>query len=427
VSTLTDRLRGIIGPPAPGHPSSGDRATASQPIDDALGGEWRAGECGACFIVETRIGPDTPHGWTTVGSIGEQLTSAAHYAPMVAGGSPARPPFIFFDLETTGLNGGAGTYAFLVGCGEFDGAAFAIRQFVLTRFADERPLLEGVRRALGEAGALVSFNGKSFDAPLLETRYLFHRLQGIQGARPHLDMLHSARRFWGGARSTLEPACSLTALEREILGVTRPHDVAGFEIPARYFQFVRSGDARPLAAVLEHNRGDLLSLAALTSRILSLVRAGSDAAHDPREALALGLVYSQAGLDTRAVDAYRRATAMIDENSCGSGIDAGALRLAALRALALLSRRMRRHGDAARYWQQILEVDRCPAHVWREATEALAIHHEHRVRDLETAKAFALRSLDVGTGSARAAAARHRLERLDRKLRVSEPRLAWLS
>ena len=427
MSTLTDRLRGIIAPLPSGHAQPGGDPIPSQPIGDVLGGEWRPGECGACFVVETRLDSDVRHGWTTVGSIGDQLASAAHYAPMVAGGAPARLPFIFFDLETTGLNGGAGTYAFLVGCGGFDDGAFAIRQFVLTRFADERPLLESVRFALGEAGALVSFNGKSFDAPLLETRYLFHRLPGIQGARPHLDTLHSARRFWGGAGAALESACSLTALEREILGVSRPHDVPGFEIPARYFQFVRSGDARPLAAVLEHNRGDLLSLAALTSRILALVRAGADAARDPGEALGLGLVYSQAGLDTRAIDAYRRATAMIDETSSGSGIDAGALRLAALRGLALLSRRMRRHADAARYWQQILEIERCPAQVWREATEALAIHHEHRVRDLETAKAFALRSLDAGTGSARAAAARHRLERLDRKLRVSEPRLAWLS
>src|SRR4029079_11606986 len=101
-----------------------------------------------------------------------ELGGSAGGAPLFGGGEP-RPPFIFFDLETTGLNGGAGTHVFLVGCGWFEDARFRTRQYVMTRSAAERPLLATIARELSRAGALVSFNGKSFDAPLLETRYLF--------------------------------------------------------------------------------------------------------------------------------------------------------------------------------------------------------------------------------------------------------------
>ena len=186
----------------------------------------------------------------------------------------------------------------------------------------------------------------------------------------------------------------------------------GFEIPARYFQFVRTGDARPLAAVLEHNRLDLLSLAALTARLLHLARAGPDAARDAREALALGRVYARAGLDERARDALRHA---IDR--CRSPRGAfDPIRIDALRALALACRRARRYDEAAACWRQLLEIRGCPPPIAREATEALAIHHEHRVRDLAAAKAFALRSAGSGPRPGLDAAAQHRLARIERKM-----------
>src|SRR5207247_6217458 len=117
-----------------------------------------------------------------------------------------------------------------------------------------------------------------------------------------VDMLHPARRFWkrgsDGARAFQASGdhCSLISLEKQILGIRRTGDVPGFEIPGRYFQFVRTGDARPLAAVLEHNRVDLLSLAALTARLFHVTRHGPEAARDAREALALGHVYMRSGL-----------------------------------------------------------------------------------------------------------------------------------
>ncbi len=423
MSALSDRLRGIIGAPPPGAAGTGSQvpwsgsqipAESQIPIESripnpesrdlsCLAGEWRGG----CFVVERRYDRGVCYGHEPVGALWSRLAAAADEAPLVAGGAPARLPFVFFDLETTGLSGGAGTHAFLVGCASFDEeGAFVTRQFLLTRFTDEKPLLAAVAAELARAGALVSFNGKSFDAPVLETRYLYHRLPWAAGQLPHMDVLHPARRFW---RDEQEMAsCSLVSLERQILGARRIGDVPGFEIPARYFQFIRSGEARPLAAVLEHNRLDLLSLAGLTARLLHLIRRGPGAAKDAREALALGRVYLRAGLEVRACDAFQQAA---DRSSAHS-----AVRIESLRALALAWRRARQHDRAAACWSALLDAPACPRHVAREATDALAIHHEHRVRDLAAAKGFALRSLESGVHPASHAAVRHRLARIERKM-----------
>jgi len=426
VSSLADRVRGIVKPPPPTTPAQGVGADprvgpvlgghTGPPLHDVertLGGEWRDG----CFIVERRCEPESRYGRETVCALSQRVERSSAEATLFAAGTP-RPPFIFFDLETTGLSGGAGTQAFLVGCGWFEGdGAFSTRQFLLTRAADERALLAAVTTELARAGAIVTFNGKSFDAPLLETRYLFHRLEWIGGGLPHVDVVHPARRFWGDTlgRPTDAPRttdCSLTGLERRLLGAKRVGDVAGFEVPSRYFQFVRTGDARSLVAVLEHNGRDLLTLAALTARLLHLSRVGPEAARDAAEALALGRTYARAGHDDRARDAFVRAVAM-------SRAPAGAfdpIRIDSLRSLALAWRRRRRFDDAAACWRQLTEIRGCPPHIAREAAEALAIHHEHRVRDLATARQFALRSLEDDVPPAWTRAVQHRLARIDRKI-----------
>jgi len=421
MSALADRIRGIVAPNAVSKPvASGFSRTSGPPegglhvgfetsdIAQVLGGEWRETGRARCFIVERRMEPDTRHGRDTIGTLADWMTQGTPDAVLFAGGAAARAPFVFFDLETTGLSGGAGTHAFLVGCARFDAErGFATKQFLLTRPAHERTLLDMVAGELGGAGALVSFNGKSFDAPMLETRYLFHRVDWSVAGIPHVDALHPARRFWPGD-------CSLIALERQMLGARRRGDVPQAEIPARYFQFVRSGDARPLAAVLEHNRLDLLTLAALTARLLRLVAVGPAAARDAREMFALGTTYARAGLDDRARDCFARAV----EKSCAPSGAFDAVRLESLRALALAWRRVREFDQAATCWRQILDTRGCPPQLHREAAEALAIHHEHRVRDLDAAKAFALRSLVEEPRPAWTQAVQHRLARLDRKMNV---------
>ena len=415
--------KGAGPPPAAAESSaaSGFRPTPGTSLEQVLGGEWRHEAGAACFVVESRRERPAPYARETVGAFADRLAASASGASLLAG-CPLRAPFLFFDLETTGLGGGAGTYAFLIGCGWFDDGAFVTRQFVVVRFVDERAVLGAVTRELSRAGALVSFNGRSFDAPLLETRFLYHRLPWAADGLPHLDMLHVARRFWKRDQApTGGTGCSLAALERQLLGHCRRDDVPGLEIPGRYFQFVRTGDARPLAAVLEHNRRDLLSLAALTARALHLVGSGPAALCDSREALALGWVYARAGLLDPAREAYRRAA---------DTASAAAVRVEALRALAVSARRARSHDEAARYWRLVLEVRGCPPTAVREASEALAIHHEHRVHDLVAAKSFARQSLVHGSSARSSRAVEYRLERIERKLELSnlsEQRPSFLS
>ena len=403
MSSLADRVRGIVKPAAAPANVTAD-ARAVHDIERTLGGEWRDG----CFVVERRLAPATRYARETIGALWERFDRSSSQAALFANGAP-RPPFIFFDLETTGLSGGAGTQVFLVGCGRFEAdGAFTTRQFVQTRGADERALLATVRAELARGGAIVSFNGKSFDAPLLETRYLFHRLEWDRDDLAHVDVLHPSRRFWGHDT----PECSLIALERRLLGRSRTGDVAGFEVPARYFQYVRTGDARPLIAVLDHNRQDLLTLAALATRLLHLSHAGPGDARDAAEALGLGRTYARAGHDDRAREAFLRAVAM-------SRAPAGAfdpVRIDSLRALALAWRRARRFDDAAQCWRQLTEIRGCPPHIAREAAEALAIHHEHRVGDLDAARQFALSSLEADVPPAWTKAVQHRLARINRKI-----------
>jgi hypothetical protein len=290
----------------------------------------------------------------------------------------------------------------------------------------ERAMLAAVAQLAGEAGTVVTYNGKTFDLPLIETRYLFHRLETPFAGLPHVDMLHPARRLWrghpaGGDEHAMFDAggCRLTTLERTLCGFEREGDVPGFEIPERYFRYVRTGDARPLAGVLEHNRLDLLSLALLTARAAQLVDDGPSAVRTAREAVGLGRLYQFAG----RLDDARRCFGLACGLEAGApsvplpaGSDGAELRADALSSFARLSRRARFFDDAAAAWSCLLALPGCPPAVVREAAEALAVHHEHRRRDPLSARGFALRSLQMPLTASRREALHHRVARLDRKL-----------
>jgi uncharacterized protein YprB with RNaseH-like and TPR domain len=375
----------------------------------------------------------------------------------------ARDRTLFVDLETTGLSGGAGTVAFLVGCGWFDMGAFQVRQFLLTSYASERALLDAVASCFDAASLLVTYNGKTFDVPVMETRWSFHRMRMPLESVRHFDMLHPARRLWRsrssdlGARASLDAAdsggCRLGTLERVLCDVTRVGDVPGLEIPGRYFQFLRTGDARQLEPVLEHNRLDLISLAAVAAHAVQLVEEGTPRCRDAAEALALGRVYERAGCIDRALDAYRCAA---DDESAHVDV-----RAEAMYRLGVRFRRDRRFDDAAACWRRVLELQMPRRHqsyrgsslrpdsaqassrprrglsgdggqgyaaqgsdlfgaLRQYAVQALAIHHEHRERDYEGAKELALQLLDDPEDGGRVRvtpeATKHRLARLEKKI-----------
>jgi uncharacterized protein YprB with RNaseH-like and TPR domain len=410
-SSLTEQLRRVIATPGASPPREqpvGPRVEWQSLLRDVLSGRWEEHGGRRCFVVDHRMPPENRCGRSTIGCYAASIAAAAVEARLLTVGNPALP-FVFFDLETTGLNGGAGTCAFLIGCGWFDDeGGFVTRQYLLENAINERPMLEAVAALLMLAGTLVSFNGKSFDAPVLETRYLLHRLDwSAISSRVHFDVLHPSRRFWPATGESGAGSCSLSSLEQHVLKVRRIGDIPSMEIPARYFQFIRSGDPRPLHGVLEHNRLDLVAVAGLTARLLHLVSAGPDEAWSAGELLALGRTYAGGGRDADARDAFERAVEL------GRGTPVA---LEALRWLAIVERRARRHQEAAGYWEVVLNMPGCPAPLAREASHALAVHHEHRLRNLTKARAYAERGLAASGNRTWTDAVRHRLARIDRKM-----------
>jgi hypothetical protein len=212
-----------------------------------------------------------------------------------------------------------------------------------------------------------------------------------------------------------DESCKLSVLERHLAGYHRVGDVAGFEIPSRYFRFIRMGDAHGLEAVLEHNRIDLISLALVTARAISLIAQGPSAAQHPREALGLGRLFERAGSaeDAEASFAYAASLAA----RAGREPD---VRAEALRRLAVCRRRAGRMAEAASAWEELLTVAGCPMAFRREAREALAIHHEHRSRNLQTARMLVLDVLADNAGARAREAAQYRLQRIERKMAVRE-------
>ncbi len=321
-----------------------------------------------------------------------------------AGAQPRR--IVYFDLETTGLSGGAGMVAFLAGFGEWTPDGFRTTQFLLPTFAAERALLHAMNAHLGDDDVLVTYNGRTFDVPVMEVRGEMQRVPQRVCALPHLDMLHAARRLWR-ASDEGDRSCRLTRLEESVLGVGRVGDVGGMEIPTRYFQFVRGGGADLLAPVLVHNRLDLLSLAVLTAHAQGLVRAGRACTPSDSTAFGLGVMYERGGWIESAVACYRAA---MDDRWQPRD-----LRRTAARALARLLRRQRRFDEAAAAWQLVLQLGGRPQ-VLREAREALAIHHEHRGGRLEEARRHAVAGVEQAIGRGEREQFSRRLERLERKL-----------
>jgi len=393
------------------------------------------GAHGSCLVVEHLYAPDRSHGRVRVEQCGavridETLELLAGRSLRLGGRSPitrarhgdatpATPQadlltprrLVYFDLETTGLSGGAGMLAFLAGVGEWTPEGFRTTQFLLPSHACERAMLHLLNDYVGDDAVLVTYNGRTFDVPVMELRGEMQRVPQRVCDLPHLDMLHAARRLWRASEEG-DRSCRLTHLEESVLGLGRVGDVGGFEIPSRYFQFVRGGTVDLLEPVLLHNRLDLLSLAALTAHAQQLVRDGRDLPPSGATAYGLGVMYERAGWSDAAVACYRAVS--------GDHWQTRDLRRHACRALGRLLRRLRRYEEAATAWQHLLDLGGRPQWL-REAREALAVHHEHRDGRLEEARRHAVAGVAQAIGRGEREQFSKRLARLERKLARAVP------
>jgi uncharacterized protein len=317
--------------------------------------------------------------------------------------------WLFLDTETTGLMGGTGTYPFLVGLAWWEGGGLEVEQLFMREYSEERSLLAALAERLAERPVLVTFNGKSFDWPLLETRYRMTRSIPPPIPRAHLDFLHPARNLWRLRLGSVR----LSQLERHVLGWDRGDDLVSELIPSIYLDFVRHGHADPLVPVFQHNQMDLRGLAGLSSRILSLL-GEEGTSEDGLELYGASRICERRGEVKRARRLY--------EQSIASALPTETDR-AARTALARLAKR---DGDLA-FARDLWESTVGNSREGYEAYEQLAIYFEHEAQEPRQALVITREALAelrranqagmIAPAAYRRAKAHfeHRLSRLERK------------
>ena len=406
MSTDLSALRARIAAIASRPPGSRASEGASRPkIPITFGG----GQGGGAHLPANCIEEDTPFGpvvarreWLPdeAGPEVAALASCLGFAP-----DDLRRP-LFLDTETTGMSGGTGTVAFLIGLAWREGDGLMLIQYFLTDFNQENALLWAVGQYVEHAGVLVSYNGRTFDWPLLQTRLVMRRVDPAWPSPPHLDLLTLARRIF----KPRLPDCALQTIEQAVLDLHREEDLPGTLIPSRYFAWLREGDERVLEPVFLHNRQDVLSMALLLARLETVLGGSSDL--DPLDRFGRARFYEARGFTSDAIREYRRLWADRHRE----------LSTFALRgAIGLrLARLLRRQGS----WQEALAVlEEC----WRTqvypypAAIELAKLLEHQARDFDGARrivgdALRLLSMAVVPNAQWRADLERRMNRLDRRV-----------
>ncbi len=390
-----ERLRGMLGQLiAEDRGRLRERAPAREPMP--LPGELEETAHGPVHRVECYLEPAHCHGRVPIrGALDVDPGTLAKLAldADIARVDPRR--MLFIDTETTGLAGGTGTIPFLIGLAFFEDESLRVEQLLLRAPGEEAPMLRRLAERMEQASCIVSYNGKSYDWPLLRTRFVLNRVP-VTPPPPHLDLLHCARRIFKRRLGQVR----LVNLEAEVLGLRREHDIEGAEIPQRFWDFVRSADGSGLAPVIEHNVNDLVALAALVAVLADRYEELSPE-HEPADQLGVAKVAVRASDHERA----RRYAEAAAEGGGPADVTVDALWLAAELA-------RQRDDDAARVTllERALAQD-CDEERAARANLALSKIFEHRLRDLDRALEHAR-----ATGASEGAAQRdHRVARIERK------------
>lgn len=370
-------------------------------LDQALPGSWHQTSEGPCFAVERRYAVTHARGPVTLGHM-------LHTRPSVlwdAGRAPSlrdldARKLLFLDTETTGLSGGTGTYVFLVGVAYYSesGDEVVVRQYFLSDVSAERALLHALNDLFREFTAVVTFNGKSFDWPLLETRYTYSRVRCVLKDPPHLDMLGPSRRLW---KDNL-PSCSLETLESYVLGVRRGFDVPGWRIPSLYFQYLRAGHIGHVLPVFDHNEHDLLTLVALTGHVGRILDEPDAVDLHAAEWFGVAKLYEDLGRFADSLRAYERGL-VLDPSDELKGV--------ALRRLSFLYKHLQQRDEAVAIWSKLVSEG---THLMFPYLE-LAKHYEHMVRDYSAAERYTLLAMERAFGVVERAELEHRLTRVRAK------------
>ncbi len=404
IRALRERIEAVLARRPAG--SRAGELTAARgrgvPLEDLVSGGETANEAGAFFCARQMIKGSARHGRFCIRDLApldmDRLAVLGN-DPNLRGADYRRA--LFLDTETTGLAGGTGTVAFLIGLGWFEGDGLVTWQLFARDFAEERAMLKCMEELLRGRQFLVSFNGKAFDANLLAARFIMNRLPDPLAGLPHLDLLHPARRLLGHRLSDRR----LGTLEAALLGFEREGDIPGSEIPQRYFDWLRRRDGRLMADVFEHNRLDILSLAALAAHLAELLDSDREMSlSHPGDLLAAARLFLIRDRPSEAV----RLLVPLTDGACSETAQE------ARRELSLHFKRRNQWQAAVALWEEMVRQDGADFFALVE----LAKWCEHRRRDFAQALALTMRACacvdrmapDDLTGLNR------RRERLERKL-----------
>jgi uncharacterized protein YprB with RNaseH-like and TPR domain len=365
-------------------------------IEEMVSGQAVFTPFGSHFETERHFAPGHRHGSAAISDLAtlpDDLLAALSDGA-IASSPPGR--WLFLDTETTGLAGGSGTYAFLIGAGFVAGDGFRVRQFFMRDYSEEASVLHSLTEMIEQFDVLITYNGRSYDQPLLETRYTMCRARHPFGRLEHLDLLYGARRLF---RLRLEN-CRLVNLENQILGYEREGDIPGEMIPYCYFEYLRTRRAHRLPPIFHHNVLDIVSLACLTGVIPEAFRDPARVrARHGMDLLGLARWLQASGRLAEAHQLFRRAIdmGMPDEHL-----------FAAIYAAGLIEKKQGlTHAAVATFTDLSLSPN--PYRV--RAYEELARHYEHKERSL----AMAIECVRAARDIADSDSLRHRQARLDAK------------
>lgn len=403
--TLSDRLKAMgvkIGAqdlPAP-------QKERIYPVEDIAAGRFIETGNGSTYIIEQDFSTNYIQGQVGL-QISTKPQTIAEWAgnQQIADDDPES--LVFLDTETSGLAGGTGTFAFLVGVGRYTPGGFHLAQFFMRDPIEEPALLLALEEFLAPCRTVVSFNGKAFDVPLLDTRYILQGWKSPFKDFSHIDLLHLARRLW---RDRL-PSRTLANLEVQILHANRTdEEIPGWMIPQIYFDYLRDGDARPLLRVFYHNAMDVVSLAALLNHTSLLLETPlSLTKKEFIDLAAIARLLEDLGHTEKALEYYEKCIQSdLPEEIFNS----------ALQRLSFIHKRNNNYAAAIPLWEQAIQRKLIYAY------EELAKYYEHHAQDFETARKWTLEALEFFNSSDPSAFEKaqwtavfqHRLERLERKL-----------
>lgn len=384
--------------------------TSKYPIEKVVAGMEVNTPNGQTFLVENTYQFD-PRDDLLPLDLNNSMGTLAHWiqAPRIAKFPPEA--FAFLDTETSGLAGGTGTYAFLIGVGRFSKDGFRLSQFFLREPIEEPAQLAAVLSNLGDCKVLVTYNGKSFDVPLLNTRYIANSDIAPFRSIAHIDLLHLVRRLWSDRLQSR----TLGSIEENILGAMRTEeDIPGWMVPSIYFDYLKTGDARPVKNVFYHNAMDILSLASLLyiiSDILDNPHQGN--IDDGIDLIALGRIYEDMGKLDEAAECFQKGL----ESEIPFDI-----RNHAILRWSFMEKRRENIELSMRLWQTAAEYEQVYAYV------ELAKVYEHRLRDYPQAIYWTKQAIEIIHAQQSSNLDRtiwgpkleHRLSRLHRKRNQSE-------